>query len=40
MLKNLVELVTVRPAKIFGIINTKGSLDIGKDADFVVIKPF
>jgi dihydropyrimidinase len=34
-----VELVSTNPAKIFGMYPTKGSLDIGADADLIVIDP-
>lgn len=34
-----VELVSTNPAKIFGMYPTKGSLDIGADADVIVIDP-
>jgi dihydropyrimidinase len=34
-----VELVSTNPAKIFGMYPEKGSLDIGTDADIVVIDP-
>jgi dihydropyrimidinase len=34
-----VELVSTNPAKIFGMYPEKGSLDIGTDADIIVIDP-
>ena len=34
-----VELVSTNPAKIFGLYPTKGSLEIGADADLMVIDP-
>ena len=34
-----VELVSTNPAKIFGMYPTKGSLDIGADADLIVMDP-
>ena len=33
------ELIATNPAKIFGMYPTKGSLDIGADADLIVIDP-
>jgi dihydropyrimidinase len=34
-----VELVSTNPAKIFGMYPRKGSLDIGSDADVIVLDP-
>ena len=36
-LKDVVKMVSENPAKILGIFASKGSLEIGKDADFVVL---
>jgi dihydropyrimidinase len=38
-LSRFVELVSTNPAKIFGMYPEKGSLDIGTDADIIVIEP-
>jgi dihydropyrimidinase len=38
-LSRFVELVSTNPAKIFGMYPEKGSLDIGTDADIIVIDP-
>ncbi|MBP9510145.1 MAG: dihydropyrimidinase [Fusobacteriaceae bacterium] len=36
--KEYLDLVAVNPAKIFGLYNRKGSIEVGKDADLVVFK--
>ncbi|MEM4970104.1 MAG: dihydroorotase family protein [Sulfolobales archaeon] len=38
-LENLLMLATVNPAKIFGLWPRKGSLNIGADADIIIIDP-
>lgn len=37
-LRRFAEIISTNPAKRFGLVN-KGSIDLGKDADFVLIKP-
>ncbi|MBO7344365.1 MAG: amidohydrolase family protein [Clostridia bacterium] len=38
-LQTAVDFVTINPAKNLGINKTKGSIALGKDADFTVIDP-
>ncbi len=38
-INRFVELVSTNPAKIFGLYPTKGSLEVGADADLIVIDP-
>lgn len=35
----LIKLLSVNPAKLLNIYNRKGSLEVGKDADFLVWDP-
>jgi dihydropyrimidinase len=38
-IRELVELLSVNPAKIFGLYPEKGSLEVGTDADLTVFDP-
>ncbi len=38
-LKDILPMITENPAKLLGVFNRKGSIEIGKDADLVVLTP-
>ena len=39
-MKTIIKTTSITPSKLLNINNFKGSLEVGKDADFVIWNPF